>query len=106
MPLVPETKMADLSKLISLGNLLVRKVTWLMLTTMSATLILSRAFGADCMTRRYIYIHTHTHTLSLSQNLFFFIVTYRDSIHTLSLLHFDLQQSTTRKCIYSTTILF
>ena len=27
MPLVPETKMADISKLISLGNLLVRKVT-------------------------------------------------------------------------------
>ena len=27
MPLVPETKMADVGKLISLGNLLVRKVT-------------------------------------------------------------------------------
>ena len=27
MPLVPETKMADAGKLISLGNLLVRKVT-------------------------------------------------------------------------------
>ena len=51
MPLVPETKMADVGKLISLGNLLVRKVTWLVITTMSATLILSSAFGADCMTR-------------------------------------------------------
>ena len=51
MPLVPETKMADVGKLISLENVLVRKVTWLMFTTMSATLILSRTFGADCMTR-------------------------------------------------------
>ena len=40
MPLVPETKMADVGKLISLGNLLARKVTWLVLTTTSATLIL------------------------------------------------------------------
>ena len=46
MPLVPETKIAGVGKLISLGNLLVRKVTWFVLTT----LILSRDFGADCMT--------------------------------------------------------
>ena len=39
IPLVPETKMADVGKRISLGNLLVRKVTWLVLATMSATLI-------------------------------------------------------------------
>ena len=39
MPLVPETKMVDVSKLISLENLLVKKVTWLVLTTTSATLI-------------------------------------------------------------------
>ena len=51
VPLVPKTKMADVGKLISLGNLLVRKVTWLMLTTTSTTLILSCDFGADCMTR-------------------------------------------------------
>ena len=58
MPLVSETKMADGSKLISLRNLLVRKVTWLVLTMMSATSTLSRAFGADCMTRiAYIYSH-------------------------------------------------
>ena len=102
MPLVPETKVADAGKLISLGNLLVRKVTWLALTTTSATLILSRAFGADCMTSiAYMYI------LSSSKNSFFFIsthrdntlsytATYRDSTHplTLSLLHFDFQQST------------
>ena len=56
MPLVSETKIVDVGKLISLGNLLVRKVSWLVLTIMSATLILSRDFGADCMTRiAYIY---------------------------------------------------
>ena len=51
MPLVSETKMADVGKLISLGNLLARKFTWLVLTTTSTTLIWSRTFGADCMTR-------------------------------------------------------
>ena len=67
IPLVSETKMADVGKLISLGNLLVRKVTWLVLTTTSATLILSRAFGADCMTRiANIYSHLpRTHSLTL-----------------------------------------
>ena len=65
IPLVPETKMVVVSKLISLGNLLVRKVTWFELTTMSATLILSHAFGADCMTRiAYIYSRlARTHSL-------------------------------------------
>ena len=84
MPLVPETKMADVGKLISLRNRLLRKVTWLVLTTTSVTLILSPAFGADCMTKiANIYsrlprthslsiltsrgnTHTHTHPLSLS----------------------------------------
>ena len=52
IPLVPKTKMVDISKLISLKNLLVRKV----LTTMSAPLILSCTFGVDHMTRiAYIY---------------------------------------------------
>ena len=106
MPLVPETKMVDIGKLISLGNLLVRKVTWLVLTTTSATLILSRAFGADRMTRiAYIYslprthylhcdfqrqhTHTHTHTLSLSLSLSlsFHIFTYRNSTHTHTHTH-------------------
>ena len=66
IPLVPETKMVDVSKLISLENLLMRKVTWLVLTTMSAPLILSRAFGADHMTRiAYIYSHfPRTHSLT------------------------------------------
>ena len=109
---------ADIGKLISLGNLLVRKVTSFVLTTTSAILILSRAFGADCMTRiSYMYsrlpsIHSHTyllpettHSHSLHCNLHslkFF--TYRDS--TLSFLHFDFQQSTPRKCIHSTTFFF
>ena len=66
MPLVPETKMTDVGKLISLGNLLVWKVRWLVFTTTSATLILSRAFGADCMTRiAYIYSRLpRTHSLT------------------------------------------
>ena len=51
MLLVPETKMLDVGKLNSLGKLLVRKVTWLVLTTTITTLILSRRLGADCMTR-------------------------------------------------------
>ena len=50
MSLVLGTKMADVCKLISLGNLLARKTTWLVLTTTSATLIWSRVFGAYCMT--------------------------------------------------------
>ena len=37
MPLVPETKMVDIGKLISHGNLLIRKVTGFVLTTTSAT---------------------------------------------------------------------
>ena len=102
MPLIPETKMADGGKLISLGNLLVRKVTWLVFTTPSATLILSRAFGADCMTRiAYIYSclpRTHSLTLWLTETA---------HTHTLSLsLTFDFQQSTPRKCIHSATLFF
>ena len=119
MPLVPETKMADFGKLISLGNLLVRKVTWFVLTTTSATLILSHDFGADCMTRiAYIYSHlwrTHSfhfdsqrqHTLlhcDLLRQLTFSILISRDN--TLSLLHFDFQQSIPRKCIHFTTFFF
>ena len=82
MPLVPETKMADVGKLISLGNLLVKKVTWLVLTTTSVTLIFvpriwSRLHDKDCL-----YI------LLFSKNSFFSIVTSRNS--TVSLSHCDL----------------
>ena len=73
MPPVPETKMVDVGKLISLRNLLVRKVTWVVLTTTSATLILFHAFGADCRTRiTYIYY-------CLPSSHFFSIWTYRDN---------------------------
>ena len=50
MPLVPQTEMADVAKLMSLGNLLARKTTWLVLTTTSATSILTCVFGASYMT--------------------------------------------------------
>ena len=71
MSLVPETKMADVGKLISLGNLLARKTTWLVLTTTSTTSILSRVFGAYCMTR---VINKYCHLPSL---ILFHIFTYR-----------------------------
>ena len=111
IPLVPETKMVDVGKLISLENLLVRKVTWLVLTSTSALLILSCAFGADHMTRiAYIYSrlprtlslslslslslflslslslsHTHTHVLTSRDSTLSHILTYRDSALSLSL---------------------
>ena len=44
MPLIPETKMADISMLISLGNLLTRRTTWLVLKATSATSVFSRVF--------------------------------------------------------------
>ena len=106
MPLVPETKMADVGKLISLGNLLVRKVTLFVLTTTSATSILSCEFGADCMTRiSYIYsrlLRTHSfhfdsqrqHTLlhcDLQRQLTF----HFDSRKQNTLLHCDLKRQLT-----------
>ena len=69
MPLVPETKMADVGKLISLGNLMARKTTWLVLTTTSTTSILSCVFGAYCMTglciNSLVFQHTPSFTFSL-----------------------------------------
>ena len=64
MPLVPEKKMVDVSKLISLKNLLARKTTWLVHTTMSTTAILSHVFGAYCMTK-IVYKYSHLPTLIL-----------------------------------------
>ena len=117
IPLVSETKMADVGKLISLGNLLVRKVMWLMLTTTSATLILSRDFGADCMTR-IAYIHsrlsrthsfpfrftdiTHSLTLRLTETTHSFPFRLTETTRSLTLrlteithsLHFDFQSNT------------
>ena len=103
--------MADVGILISLGNLLVREVSWLVLTTMSTTLILSRAFGANYLTKiAYIYSRLpRTYSLHCdlqSQHAPFHIFTYRDSTLSLSLLHFDFQQSNPRKCIHSATFFF
>ena len=109
MPLVPETKMADISKLISLENLLVRKVTWLVLTTTSATLILSRAFGADCVTRiAYIYSRlpsTHYLHFELQRHHTFSIWTYRDNTLSLSYIFMSSTQPP-RKCIHSISFFF
>ena len=76
IPLVPEKKkkMADIGKLISLGNQLVRKVTWFLLTTMSTTLIFvpciwSRPHDKDCL----------------------YILVFQELI----ILHFDLQRQNT-----------
>ena len=49
IPLVPETKMADVSILISLGNLLTRRTTWLVHKTMSVTSISSRIFDKNSL---------------------------------------------------------
>ena len=97
--LVPKTKMVDVGKLISLGNLLVRKVTWFVLTTTSPTLILSRAFGADRMSR-IAYIcsrlpRTNSLTFWLPEttpSLILSILTYRDNTLSLSLSHFNFQR--------------
>ncbi len=66
LQLVPERKMADICRLISLVDLLVRKTSWLVLTTTSATSILSRVFGAYCMTKisinTLIFQHSFSHT--------------------------------------------
>ena len=86
IPLVPETKMVDVAKVISLGNLLVRKVTWFVLTTTPVPLILSRAFGANCMTRiAYIY----SLTFWLPETALFLSLSLSLS-HTHR--HFDLQR--------------
>ena len=91
MPLVPETKMADVGKLISLGNLLVRKVTWLVLTTTSEILILSHDFGADCMTR-IVYIYS---CFSKTHSFHF------DSQRQHALIHCDLQRQLTLSILTS-----
>ena len=96
MALVPETKMVDIGKLISLGNLLAMKTTWLVLTTTSATSTLSRVFGAYSITR-IVYKYTHLPTLIL-----FHIFTYRVNTlfplwlpeRTFSLSPFRLTEST------------
>ena len=97
----------DVGKLISLANLLVRKITWFVLRTTSAPLILS--FGADHMARiAYIYSRlprTHSLTFSLPETVpppLSLSLTHfdlqRQYTHSLSLSHFDLQ------CQYSLSL--
>ena len=107
MPLVLETKIAGVGKLIRLGNLLVRKTSWLVLTTTSATSILSRVFGAYCMTR-IVNEFSRLPTLILFHIFTLSIVTSRENTLTLSILikrvytvflffTFDFQQTTATK---------
>ena len=89
MPLVPETKMVDVTILISLGNLLARRTTWLVLKTTSATSIFSRVFGAYYMTRiLYKYAHLPTFTLfshfHLQGQHTLSSVTSRENTHSLN----------------------
>ena len=102
-------------KLISLGNLLVRKVTWLVVTTTSATLILSCDFDKNCLyilssfKNSFFSISTHT------DNTLSYTATYRDNAlfpfwlpettHTLSLLHLT-SSSQPHICILFATIFF
>ena len=83
IPLVPETKMVDVDKLISFGKLSVWKVTWFVLTTTSTPLILFRVFGTDHMTWLTSIYTRLSGTLSLFLSLSP-ILTYRDSTHSLS----------------------
>ena len=97
MPLIPETKMVGVCKLISLGNLLIRKITWLVLTTMSATSILSCNFGAYCMTKISINTLIFHHSFSFSRKNTLTLDISTNRINTLfPFLTFD-QQSTAMK---------
>ena len=101
MPPVLETKIADVGKLISLGNLLASKTTWLVLTTTSATSILSRVFGAYCMTN-IVYKYSHFPTLILFPlwlpEGILSLSPFRLTVNTLfPFFTFDFQQSTATK---------
>ena len=119
VPLIPKV---DVGKLISLRNLLARKTTWLVLTNTFATSIISRVFGAYCMTK-IVYKYSRLPTLIL-----FHIFTYRintlfrlwlpettlslsqfrlpESTNSSSFLHFTSSSQPPRKCILHATILF
>ena len=107
--LLPETKMVDISKLIRLDNLLVRKVTWFVLPTMSSPLILSSKFGADHMTRishiysRLTITHSFSHFDFQRQHSLSYILTSRDS---LSLPASDTQLNTCNMGAYILCNLF
>ena len=122
MPLVPETKMADVSILISRGNLLTRRTTWLVPKRTSATSISSCVFGAYSMTR-ILYNYARLPTLTLFSHFHpqgqhaFSCVTSRENTFTLSisttgvstlflLFTFDFYSQPPWKCILHATILF
>ena len=121
MPLFPETKMADVGKLISLGNLLARKTTWFVLTTTFATSILFRDFGQELPIYTLVFqelilsISTHrdntlSYTATYRDNSLLFILTHRDNTHSLSLSlslsHIWFPAVNPTKCILSETIFF
>ena len=92
MPLVPETKMADIAKLIDLRNLLAWRTTWLMLRNTSTTSILSRVFRAYSMTRILYKYFVFQHSSSFSPFYLqgqgqhtLFSVTSREKTLTLSI---------------------
>ena len=106
MPLVPETKMANVGKLISLGKLLARKTTWLVLTATFATSVLSHVFGAYCMTK-IVYRYSHLPILILfplwllegTLSLFPFRLT--ESTHSSYFLHLTSSSQPPRKWNHS-----
>ena len=110
-PLVPETKTADVGKLISLGKLLARKTTGLVLTTTSAISVLSCIFGAYCMTK-IVYKYSHLSTLILfplwlpERTLSLSPFRLTESTQSSSFLHLTSSCQPPRKCIPSATILF
>ena len=122
MSLVPETKMADVNILSSLGNPLLRRTTWLVLKTTFATSIFSCVFGACSMTRIfYKYAHLPTFTLlphfHLQGQHTLSSVTSRENTFTLSIstnrvnspflfLHLTSSSQPPQKCILSATIFF
>ena len=111
MPLVLEAKMADVGKLISLGNLLAMNTTWLVLTTTPTTSILSRVFGAYCKTK-IVYKYSHLPTLTLfplwlpERTLSLSPFQPRELIYSSSFLHFTSSCQPPRKGILSATIPF
>ena len=116
MPLVLERKLADVNILISLGNLLARKTTWLVPKTTSATSISSRVFGAYYIRILHKYAHlptlTHFSHFHLQGQHTLFSVISRENTLTLSistnrintfflLFIFDFHNQPTWKCIYT-----
>ena len=88
--LVPETKMADVDKLISVGNLLVRKISWF------SSQLLFCPVHLEPTDRQGLPIYA----LVFQEIILFHIFIYRDNTlsisPSLSLIHFDFKESTAR----------